>query len=72
MQRLELVKRNGKTAIINICHTFRLLSRDIEIKKTQKELLEKKAANDEMENSLYGIKNRLDSEKKYLSELKQP
>lgn len=64
MQRLELVKRNGKTAIINICHTFRLLSRDIgDVKKTQKELLEKKAANDDMENSLYGIKNRLDSEK---------
>lgn len=41
-----------------------MLSRDIrDVKKTPKELLEKKATNDEMENSLYGIKNRLDSEK---------
>lgn len=52
MQRLELVKRNSKTLIINICHTFRMLSRDIEdVKKTQKELQEKKATNDEMVNS---------------------
>lgn len=57
MQRLELVKRNSKTLIINICHTFRMLSRDIEdVKKTQKELQEKKATNDEMENSYMGLR----------------
>ena len=68
MQRLELVKRKSKTVIINICYTFRMLSRDIgDVKKTQKELLEKKATSDEMENSLYGIKNRLDSEKEIYS-----